>query len=182
MRRLAFLLPLIVVLALIGALAWPILDGRDPRRLPSVLLDKPVPSFDLPGLTPGASGLASAEFTGPTRLGKPALVNVFASWCAPCRLEIPRLAGLAGEGVPVYGLAYKDDPVATLGFLEQLGNPYRRIGVDRDGRVAIDFGVYGVPETYVIDGEGRIRHRLVGEVTDRIVRETLVPLLEELAK
>lgn len=182
MRRLLFLLPLLVVLALVGALAWPILEGRDPRQLPSVLLDKPVPAFDLPGLTPGAPGLTSAEFTGPDRLGKPALVNVFASWCAPCRLEIPRLAGLAAEGVPVYGLAYKDDPVATLGFLEQLGNPYRRIGVDRDGRAAIDFGVYGVPETYVIDGEGRIRHRHVGEVTDRIARETLVPLLEELAK
>lgn len=182
MRRLVSLLPLLLVVALLGVLAWPILDGRDPRRIPSVLLDKPVPAFDLPGLVPGEPGMASAEFTGPARRGTPALVNVFASWCAPCRLEIPRLAGLAAEGVPIYGLAYKDDPVATLGFLEQLGNPYRQIGVDRDGRVAIDFGVYGVPETYVIDAEGRIRYRHVGEVTDKMARETLVPLLQELTQ
>ncbi|NQW11993.1 MAG: DsbE family thiol:disulfide interchange protein [Alphaproteobacteria bacterium] len=182
MRRLVFLMPLIVIVALVGTLAWPILEGRDPRQLPSVLLDKPIPAFELPGLMSGGPGLASAVFTGPDRLGKPALLNVFASWCAPCRLEIPRLAGLAAEGVAVYGLAYKDDPAATLGFLEQLGNPYHRIGVDRDGRVAIDFGVYGVPETYVIDAEGRIRHRHVGEITDQVARETLVPLLESLTR
>lgn len=177
MRRVIALIPLLAALALVVALGWPILEGRNPQELPSVLLDKPVPAFDLPALEPGARGLASADLKG-----KPVLVNVFASWCAPCRAEIPRLQGLADAGVTVYGLAYKDDPEATRRFLAALGNPYERIGVDRDGRTAIEFGVYGVPETYVIDGSGTIRHRHVGEVTDRVADATLVPLLRELAK
>jgi cytochrome c biogenesis protein CcmG/thiol:disulfide interchange protein DsbE len=177
MRRLLTLLPLLVVIALVAALGWPILQGRNPQELPSVLLDKPVPAFDLPALEQGAPNLASTDLKG-----KPVLVNVFASWCAPCRAEIPRLMGLAEQGVTVYGLAYKDDPAATRQFLEVLGNPYARIGVDRDGRTGIEFGVYGVPETYVIDADGIIRHRHVGEVTDRVADATLVPLLEELAK
>jgi len=176
-RRLLFLLPLAVVIGLIGALAWPILEGRDPRALPSVLLDKPVPRFDLPGLTAEGAGLRSEELTG-----RPVLVNVFASWCAPCRQEIPLLGRLESEGVPVYGIAYKDDPEATRRFLAQLGDPYRSVGVDRDGRLAIEFGVYGVPETYVIDAAGRIRHRHVGVITDDVARRTLVPLLQELGK
>jgi len=175
-RRLLFLLPLAVLLALIGALGWPILEGRDPRALPSVLLDKPVPPFDLPGLT-ADTGLHSDELTG-----RPVLVNVFASWCAPCRQEIPLLVRLASEGVRIYGIAYKDAPEATQKFLAQLGDPYRGVGVDRDGRIAIEFGVYGVPETYVVDAAGRIRHRHVGAVTEDVARRTLLPLLEELAK
>lgn len=177
MRRVLFLLPLAVVLALVAGLAWPILEGRDPRALPSVLLDKPVPSFALPGITAGGPGLRSEELSG-----RPVLVNVFASWCAPCRQEISLLVRLAAEGVPIYGIAYKDEPEATRRFLDQLGDPYRGIGADRDGRLAIEFGVYGVPETYVVDGEGRIRHRHVGEVTEDVARRTLLPLLEELAK
>lgn len=177
MRRLLFLVPLAVVVGLIGALGWPILEGRDPRALPSVLLDKPVPPFALPGLTPDVPGLESVELTG-----RPVLVNVFASWCAPCRQEIPLMVGLAAEGVPIYGIAYKDDPVATRRFLAQLGDPYRGVGVDRDGRVGIELGVYGVPETFVVDGAGRIRHRHVGLLTEEAARRTLLPLLEELAK
>ena len=177
MRRLLFLVPLAVVVALIGALAWPILEGRDPRALPSVLLDKPVPPFALPGLTADVPGLDSEELTG-----RPVLVNVFASWCAPCRQEIPLMVGLAAEGVPIYGIAYKDDPAATRRFLAQLGAPYRGVGVDRDGRVGIELGVYGVPETYVVDAAGRIRHRHVGLLTEDAARRTLLPLLQELAK
>lgn len=177
MRRLFALIPLLAAAGLVLALGWPILQGRDPRDLPSVLLDKPVPAFDLPGLEAGAPGLASIDLKG-----RPVLVNVFASWCAPCRAEIPRLAALAAQGVTIYGLAYKDDPEATRQFLATLGNPYSRIGVDRDGRTGIEFGVYGVPETYVIDANGVIRHRHVGEVTDRVADATLVPLLQELAQ
>ncbi len=176
-RRVLFLLPLAVVLVLIAALAWPILQGRDPRELPSVLLDKPVPPFELPGLAAELDGLSSEELSG-----RPVLVNVFASWCAPCRQEIPLFVRLAAEGVPVYGIAYKDEPEATRRFLAQLGDPYRGIGADRDGRLAIEFGVYGVPETYVVDANGRIRHRHVGEVTESVARRTLLPLLAELAK
>jgi len=176
-RRVLFLLPLAVVLALIAALAWPILQGRDPHELPSVLLDKQVPAFELPGLAADLDGLSSVELSG-----RPVLVNVFASWCAPCRQEIPLFVRLAAEGVPIYGIAYKDDPEATRRFLAQLGDPYRGVGVDRDGRLGIEFGVYGVPETYVIDASGQIRHRHVGEVTESVARRTLVPLLDELAK
>lgn len=177
MRRLLFLLPLAVLLALVGALGWPIVEGRDPQALPSVLLDKPVPAFDLPGLGDDGQRFSAVELTG-----RPLLVNVFASWCAPCRHEIPLLLELASQGVPIYGIAYKDAPMATRAFLAQLGDPYRSIGVDRDGRVAIEFGVYGVPETYVIDPQGRIRHRHVGAVTPDVARRTLVPLLEELGR
>lgn len=177
MRRLFALIPLLAAVGLIVALGWPLIEGRNPQELPSVLLDKPVPAFDLPALEPGEPGLASGDLAG-----KPVLVNVFASWCAPCRAEIPRLQGLAEEGVTIYGLAYKDDPEATQRFLEVLGNPYARIGVDRDGRTGLEFGVYGVPETYVIDADGVIRHRHVGEVTDRVADATLVPLLKELAQ
>lgn len=176
-RRVLFLLPLAVVVALIGALAWPILQGRDPRELPSVLLDKPIPAFDLPGLGEGSHGLRSEELSG-----RPVLVNVFASWCAPCRQEIPLMVRLAAEGVPIYGIAYKDDPAKTKAFLDQLGDPYRGVGVDRDGRLGIEFGVYGVPETYVVDAKGRIRHRHVGPMTEDVARRTLLPLLAELAK
>ena len=176
-RRVLFLLPLAIVLALIGALGWPILEGRDPRALPSVLLDKPVPPFELPGWAADLDGLSSEELSG-----RPVLVNVFASWCAPCRQEIPLFVRLAAEGVPIYGIAYKDEPEATRRFLTQLGDPYRGIGVDRDGRLGIEFGVYGVPETYVVDANGRIRHRHVGEVTESVARRTLMPLLEELSK
>jgi cytochrome c biogenesis protein CcmG, thiol:disulfide interchange protein DsbE len=176
-RRLLFLVPLAMVIALVGVLAWPILEGRDPRAVPSVLIDKPVPPFELPGLSVDGHGLSADELAG-----RPVLVNVFASWCAPCRHEIPLMVRLASEGVPIYGIAYKDDPAATQVFLAQLGDPYRGIGVDRDGRIAIEFGVYGVPETYVIDAAGRIRYRHVGAMTEDVARRTLLPLLAELAK
>lgn len=177
MRRLLFLVPLALVIGLVGVLAWPIIEGRDPRALPSVLIDKPVPPFDLAGLTIDSHGLSADELAG-----RPVLVNVFASWCAPCRHEIPLMVRLASEGVPIYGIAYKDDPAATQVFLAQLGDPYRGIGVDRDGRTAIEFGVYGVPETYVIDAAGRIRYRHVGAMTEDVARRTLLPLLAELSK
>ncbi len=176
MRRLLAVLPFLIAVALVVSLAWPIIQGRDPQELPSVLLDKPVPEFDLPGLALGGAGLATAELPN-----KPHLINIFASWCAPCRAEIPRLQALAADGVTVLGIAYKDRPEDTQRFLDSLGNPYGRIGVDRDGRIGIELGVYGVPETYVVDAQGIIRHRHVGEVTDRVAKRTLVPLLRELS-
>jgi cytochrome c biogenesis protein CcmG/thiol:disulfide interchange protein DsbE len=178
MRRLFFLLPLVGALALIGWLGYPILVGHNPQVLPSALLDKPVPAFDLPSLNEDEASMASTELA----TGGPVLLNVFASWCAPCRAEIPLMRRLVDEGaITVFGLAYKDDPKATRDFLETLGNPYKRIAVDRDGRVGIDFGVYGVPETYVIDGDGRIRYRHVGELTRSVVEEQLIPLMREIA-
>ena len=178
MRRLFFLLPLLGAVALIGWLGYPILAGHNPQVLPSALLDKPIPDFDLPSLQDGETSLASTELA----TGAPILLNVFASWCAPCRAEIPLMRRLVDEGaITVYGLAYKDDPGATRDFLKTLGNPYKRIAVDRNGRVGIDLGVYGVPETYVIDGQGRIRYRHVGELTRAVVEEQLIPLMREIA-
>src|SRR5579859_6161796 len=144
MRRLIYLLPVLVFVAITAYFFRGL--QRDPSLLPSALIDKPAPQFDLPGL--GAKpGLASGDLAGHV-----VLVNFFASWCVPCRVEHPLLMRLATEEkLPLYGIAYKDKPENTQHLLAQTGDPYRQIGVDADGRTGIDFGVYGVPETYVID-------------------------------
>ena len=151
--------------------------GRDPARLPSTLVGKPAPAVDLPPLPGrGESGFSSRADLG----GAPMLVNVFASWCVPCRIEAPVLERLAGQGVVIHGIAYKDRPEASLEFLKELGDPYRKVGVDRDGRAAIEWGVYGVPETFVVDKAGRVVHRHVGPLQPRDVERTIAPLLEKL--
>jgi len=149
---------------------------RDPGTLPSALLNKPAPEFALPPLNPDKPGLATADLKG-----APVLVNVWASWCVPCRAEHPILIRLARE-VPVLGFNYKDKTEDARRFLAELGDPYAKIGTDPTGRAAIDWGVYGVPETFVVDAEGRIRHRHVGPLTDRVVAETIRPLLKSLAR
>jgi cytochrome c biogenesis protein CcmG/thiol:disulfide interchange protein DsbE len=175
MRRLAYLLPVVVFAALAVWFAQGL--QKDPRKLPSALIDRPAPDFALPPLAQHP-GLAKADLAGDVTL-----VNFFASWCVPCRIEHPMLMRLAEEGkVKLYGVAYKDDPKEAEKLLAQLGDPYRRIGVDRDGRVGIDFGVYGVPETYVIDKEGRIRFRQVGPLTPEDYEKTVLPLLKELGR
>src|SRR5437773_3933306 len=147
-RRLALLLPVAVFAGLVAMFAIGL--THDPHLLPSALIDRPVPDFALPGLYEGAEGLSGKDLRGGV-----ALVNFFASWCAPCREEHAQLMALARQpGVALDGVAYKDKPEAARRFLEGLGNPFRHIGVDGDGAAAIDFGVYGVPETYVIDGSG----------------------------
>lgn len=175
MRRLLFALPLVVVVAVAVGLAFGL--TRDASELPSALIDQPVPALDLaavPGLP--QPGLASGDFGGEV-----ALVNVFASWCAPCRIEHPVLTRLAERhGVPLYGINYKDRPEDAAAWLAELGNPYDRIGRDEDGRSGIELGVYGVPETFVIDTAGRIRYRHPGPVMPRDVDEVLLPLIEEL--
>ncbi len=105
------------------------------------------------------------------------LVNFWASWCGPCRAEHPSLARLAAEGVPIYGINYKDEPEKALGFLGELGNPYAGIGADPAGRTAIDWGLYGVPETFVIDGEGRILLRFAGPITERSLASDIRPAI-----
>ena len=149
---------------------------RDPGTLPSALIDKPAPDFALPPLLADKPGLATADLKG-----APVLVNVWASWCVPCRAEHPVLTRLSRE-VPIFGLNYKDKPDDARRFLVELGDPYRRIGADPSGRTAIDWGVYGVPETYVVDADGRIRHRHVGPLTERAVAETIRPLLKSLTR
>lgn len=176
MRRLLYILPVVAFVVVAVALAIGL--TRDPQKLPSAMIDQPMPDFALPPLLEGKDGLDTASVRG-----KVALVNLFASWCAPCRVEHPQLMRLAAEKlVPIYGIAYKDRPEDARAWLAELGDPFARIGADFDGRVAIEWGVYGVPETYVIDRQGRIRYRHVGALTPQDVQTVLRPLIAELSK
>jgi cytochrome c biogenesis protein CcmG/thiol:disulfide interchange protein DsbE len=179
-RRLGLALPLLFFAALAG-LFWYALHGGDPSRLPSALLGKPVPVFTLPPLEglvadgKDVPGFASTDLAQ----GSPTIVNVFASWCLECQEEHPLLVALAKEpGVRLFGIDYKDDAAAARRFLGRYGNPYARVGADSSGRTAIDFGVYGVPETYVITPDGRIAFRQVGPLSETIIKEKLLPLLK----
>ena len=176
MPRLIFILPLL----LFGTIAAYFAVGltKDPRILPSALIDKPAPEFKLPALHDGGSGLAKSDLGGEVKL-----VNVFASWCAPCKVEHPVLMRFSERNIaPLYGINYKDKKADATAWLKQLGDPYQRIGQDLSGRAGIDWGVYGVPETYVIDREGRIRYRHVGPVLPETLENTILPLIEELKK
>jgi cytochrome c biogenesis protein CcmG/thiol:disulfide interchange protein DsbE len=167
-------LPALVFFGL--ALVFLIGLGRDPAIVPSALIDRPVPSFELPALLAAKPGFASADLGGKLKL-----VNVFASWCVPCRAEHPQLMRLEREGVELYGINYKDEPDAARQWLASLGDPYARIGADRNGRVGIDWGVYGVPETFLVDGKGVIRYKHVGPITPEALNDTILPLLKTLA-
>jgi cytochrome c biogenesis protein CcmG/thiol:disulfide interchange protein DsbE len=176
MRRALFILPLLLFLVLAGYFALALRPGRNPQELPSALIDKEAPAFQLAGLNGG--GIARD-----TLKGQPVLINFFASWCLPCREEHPLLMRLAKqEHVPLYGIDYKDKPEAARSLLQEFGDPYRAIGIDRDGRVGLDFGVYGVPETYVLDSSGHIRKRFVGPLTAEEVNNELLPLLKALQR
>lgn len=173
--RLRFLLPALLFAAV--AVAFAVGLGLDPRRVPSPLIDKPAPGFALAPLLDDRPGLATADLRGQV-----ALVNVFASWCIPCRAEHPLLMRLAEtEGVTVFGINYKDKPEDARAWLAELGNPYRRIGIDRDGKAGIDWGVYGVPESFVVDARGRIRFKWVGPMAPHILEEKILPILREVA-
>ena len=177
MRRVFVLLPLAVFLVLVGFFLWPLVKpGYSPSIIPSAMIDKPAPDFDLPPLRPDAPGVRQADLKGLVTL-----VNFFASWCVPCRVEHPLLSKLA-DRVVLIGIDYKDKPDDAIAWLNRLGDPYRAVAADRDGRVAIDFGVYGVPESYLIDRQGRIRYKQVGPFTDDDISDKLLPLVAELSK
>ncbi|MBI1385316.1 MAG: DsbE family thiol:disulfide interchange protein [Rhizobiales bacterium] len=181
-RRWLARLPLLAFLALVGVFIFALRYG-DPSRLPSVLIGKPLPEFVLPAIegldragTP-VPGLASAELAGTG----PHVVNVWASWCGPCRIEHPQLETLAQRSrVPLHGINYKDRAADARRFLDGLGNPFERVGVDASGRTAIDLGVYGVPETFLVDARGNIAYRHVGPITPQDLDRTLLPLLDRL--
>lgn len=173
-QRLIFLIPLVLFLGL--AVYFFVGLGRDTSLVESPLIDKPLPELDVPPLKEGKPGLKTAEL-----IGEPQLINVFASWCIPCKAEHPLITQLAKKhGVKVNALNWKDKPEDALAWLEELGDPYTRIGEDQAGRAGIDLGVYGVPETYVIDAEGRIRFKHVGPLQPRHLEQDILPLLEEL--
>lgn len=177
------LMPLAIFVALAAIFAVQLLSGNDSSVIPSALIGKDAPVTNLPpveGLMRGGvalPGLDSAEFkTG--AYGKLTLVNVWASWCAPCRQEHPLLMELAkDERVRVVGLNYKDDPANSRRFLGDLGNPYAAVGSDRAGRSAIEWGVYGVPETFLIDQNGKIIYKHVGPLTPASVQNNLMPVI-----
>lgn len=172
--RIPYLIPVVLFLGLALALGWGL--RRDPRELPSALIGKPVPEFSLPPVQGRTLGLSAADLKGEV-----SLVNVFASWCTACRYEHPVFMRLKEDGVvAIHGINYKDRPQDAAKWLDELGDPYTRTGADLDGRVSIDWGVYGVPETFVIDRNGRIVFKQVGPVTSEVYREKIGPLIEEL--
>lgn len=171
-----FILPLVIFLVLAAFLYVGL--GLDPREVPSPLIDKPAPAFTLPQLHD-----TSKKFSPEEMKGKVWMLNVWSSWCVSCKEEHPVLLSLSQQNiVPIYGLDYKDKREDALMWLNQGGDPYTLSAMDRDGRIGIDYGVYGVPETYVIDKQGVIRYKQIGPVTHQNLREKILPLVAELQK
>ena len=174
MKRLVALVPLTLFATLAVGLGFSLTN--DPRRMPSMLIDKPAPRFVLAPLDGAAEGLSSADLDG-----KVALLNVFASWCQGCRTEHPTLMRLArNDVIPIYGVNWKDKPGDGARWLKQHQSPYRLAGDDSSGRLGIDLGVTGVPETFVMDRSGRIRYRHAGAISDDIWRDVFEPLVNSL--
>ncbi|MBE7419001.1 MAG: DsbE family thiol:disulfide interchange protein [Ideonella sp.] len=174
MKSLRYIVPLAIFAVLVGFLAVGL--RLDPRQVPSPLIGKPAPAFTLPRLDNPAQVVSRDAM-----LGKPWVLNVWASWCGPCRQEHPLIVEFArSKRAPLVGLNYKDQRHDAIGWLKEMGNPYDVSLSDLDGRVGIDFGVYGVPETFVIDKAGVIRFKQIGPVTPEVLRTKIEPLLKEL--
>jgi cytochrome c biogenesis protein CcmG/thiol:disulfide interchange protein DsbE len=175
-RRWIFILVPAAFAILAAVLAWQLLTGT-PDKIPSALIDKSIPQFDLPPLPGWDDGLASSDIED----GGVSIVNVFASWCGPCRIEHPLLMDIAAENsLPIWGLNYKDQPGDAASWLNELGDPYTQIGSDLSGRVGIDWGVYGVPETFIIDAKGRIVYKHIGVLTRSDWDDKIMPLINGL--
>ncbi len=173
-KTLKALLPLAVFLGIAAFLFRGL--GMDPREVPSPLVDKPAPVFSLPELKDAAQTVSSRDFQGEV-----SLLNVWATWCVSCRAEHKVLMKMAKrDGVRIYGLNYKDTRPEAIQWLNFYGDPYVANAFDADGRVGIDWGVYGTPETFVIDGKGVIRHKHIGPISDTVAQETLLPMIEKL--
>jgi cytochrome c biogenesis protein CcmG/thiol:disulfide interchange protein DsbE len=173
-RLLLALAPLVVLVGLLAVFATSL--NRDPSLIQSVLIDKPAPQFSLPAVEgTGVPGFDTASLTGEVTL-----VNVFASWCIPCRDEHPVLVALKEQtGVRLFGMNQKDAPENAVAFLKELGNPYDAIGADSNGRTSIDWGVYGVPETFIVDAKGTIRFKHVGPLTMDDIASEMIPAIEK---
>ncbi|WP_068084286.1 DsbE family thiol:disulfide interchange protein [Polycladidibacter stylochi] len=176
-----FLLPLIVFSGLALLMGFWLVSGHDPQKLPSALINKEAPQFQLPMLV-GAmkNGKQVPAFTSDDFAGKVTVVNVFASWCGPCRAEHPFIKKLGKDDrIQLAGLNYKDPPAKAVQFLQEMGNPYDLIGADK-GRVGIDWGVYGVPETFIVDRAGMIRYKFVGPLNKTNYSQVFLPELEKI--
>lgn len=167
-------MPLIIFVALVALLAVGL--TLNPRLVPSPLIGKPAPEFDLPLL------LSDGRFSNKDLMGQVTLVNVWASWCFACRQEHETVKYLSKNGVRIIGLNYKDESDDAKNWLATLGNPYQAIAVDYNGRISIDWGVYGAPETFLIDKEGIIRHKVIGPLSDRENYEELMAAMKTLKK
>ena len=180
-KRWPFLIPLLVIAALVGIFGKRLMDvskGDDPHLLPSVLLNTPLPDFNLVALPGREPGLATADLKGDV-----SLVNVWGSWCVACLSEHPFLMSLKQQNaVPIHGIAWRDTPEASLQWLAKNGDPYTRIGQDPRSVTAIALGVTGAPETFVVDKMGIIRYKQVGPITPEVWRSKLAPLIEQLRK
>ena len=171
--QLRFFVPIMAFAVLAAALAFGL--TLNPREIPSALIGQTIPDFELAALKGRERGFGSADL----RQGNVVLVNVFASWCRPCRQEHPLFMNLAQTGdIKIYGINYKDEPDAAAQWLATFGDPYHRAGADLDGRSSINWGVYGVPETFVVDGSGQILYKRVSVVTPKVMREEILPVIE----
>lgn len=178
--RLLFVLPVLLFGVLAAAVAYFMLSEKDPRLLPSALIDQPAPEFTLPpikGWEDKKPGLSTADLKGTVTV-----VNFFASWCVPCLAEHPQITALSKmKGVQVVGINHKDRPDAAKDWLTRHGDPYARIGAD-SGRAAIEWGVYGMPETFIVDKTGRIRFKHVGVIRRETLKQKILPVIRELQK
>lgn len=174
--RLKLFVPLFLFFALITVFTYTLLkDDYNPRDLPSALIDKSLPEFTLPALESAALQLQLRDL-----LGEPFLLNIWATWCVSCRVEHPYFMLLKQRGVKIIGLNYKDERTKALGWLKQLGNPYAINVFDDEGSLALDLGVYGAPETYLIDAKGVVKAKFVGVVNDEVWQKQLAPIYQQL--
>ncbi len=178
-RGFLFALPILLFAVLAGFFVWGLQEGRDPRFVPSSMIDEPIPEFDFPGSPElGDRGFGAADL----QQGQVVVINFFASWCVPCRAEHPFLTDLATrDGVVLWGVNHRDKPEDAKAFLDELGDPYERIGVDT-GRGIVAWGVYGLPETFVVDGEGRIRYHHRGPLLGKAMEQKVLPVVRALQK
>ena len=167
-------LPLLGFLVLLVVL-WRGL-GNDPSELPSALIDRPIPQFTLASVEDPGRQYSAADL----KSGEIALINIWATWCAPCRIEHQKLVDLAAEGMPIYGINYKDDRQDAVQWLSDLGNPYKLTLTDDQGQLGLDLGVYGVPETFLLDADGVIRYRHPGVLDDRVWQDYFIPRIKVL--
>jgi cytochrome c biogenesis protein CcmG/thiol:disulfide interchange protein DsbE len=173
-NRLLYLLPLMMLAIMVGFFGWSLASGRDPASIGDAMVGKAAPHLDLPALRPGEQRLTDALLHS----GKPVLVNFFASWCTPCLTEQPLLERLAKkDGVTLIGIAWKNKPEQARAWLDQLGDPFRQVGYDLDGTIAVDWGLSGVPETFLIDGNGVVRLHIRAPILEQDVHERIMPLL-----